>query len=310
MRILVTGADGFVGRHAVAELLAAGHEVVAATQSGGEVAGARPLRMDVRDQHVVRRALESAAPDAILHLAAIAFVPDARKNPLAAFETNAGGTLGVLVAAGEVAPLARVVVVSSAEVYGRAPSAAPLREDVEMAPVTLYGASKAAAEHVARVRALEGQDAVVLRPFNHIGPGQGDAYVVPSFARQIAELERSGSGVLRHGNLDAVRDFLDVRDVAAAYRIALTAARGTLEPGRPYNVCSGTGTRIADVVAALAGAARRPVRTEVDPARLRPVDVPAFVGDPSRFRAATGFAPAIALQRTLMDVLEEARRRS
>ncbi len=311
MKILVTGASGFVGQHAVRTLLGARHDVVGATEDGRGPQEIETRRLDVRDEHVVVRTLEQVGPDAVLHLAAIAFVPDAQKNPRFAFDINAVGTLNLLHAARVVTPDARVVVISSAEVYGPVadPEEMPLVEDRVLRPATHYGAGKAAAEHVARVFALEGQDVVVLRPFNHIGPGQRDDFVVPSFARQVARLEAGdGDGVLRHGNLDAVRDFLDVRDVVAAYERALTAARGVLEPGRPYNLCSGRGVKIAEIVSHLVGRSRRPIETEVDPARLRKIDVPVYVGSADRLRAAIGFEPAFTLERTLDDVLDEARR--
>lgn len=307
MRVLVTGAAGFVGRHAVRELRGRGHEVVAASLEGFAVEDAIPLALDVRRLEEVRAAIATHRPDAILHLAAIAFVPAVTKDPLLGFETNATGTLVVLTAMREHAPGARCVVVSTAEVYGRIATADPISEDAPMNPASLYGASKAAAEHVARAFAQEGLDVVVLRPFNHIGPGQDPAYVVASFAKQIAELESRGGGVLHHGNLDAIRDFTDVRDMVRAYAIALELDRGALAPGRPFNVCSGRGVPIGDLVARMIAAARAPVRAELDPSRVRKVDVPVFVGDPTRFRAATSFAPSIDFEITLRDILASAR---
>lgn len=308
MRILVTGAAGFVGRHVVRVLRGRGHEVVAASLEGLVVEDAIPLALDVRDHAAVRAAFAEKRPEAVLHLAAIAFVPAVTKDPLLGFETNATGTLVVLSALREAAPDARCVVISTAEVYGRSDlGAKPLPEETPLSPASLYGASKAAAEHLARAFALEGQDVVVLRPFNHIGPGQDKAYVVSSFAFQIAELERSGGGVLRHGNLDAIRDFTDVRDMVRAYALALEAPRGKLTAGVPYNVCSGRGVAIAELVKRLVAMAGVPVRTELDPTRVRKVDVPVFVGDPARFRDAVGFTPEIDFDTTLRDILAAAR---
>lgn len=307
MRVLVTGAAGFVGRHAVRELRHRGHEVIAASLEGFAIDDAIPIRLDVRRLEEVRAAISGHRPDAVLHLAAIAFVPAVSRDPLLGFETNATGTVVMLAAMRESAPEARCVVVSTAEVYGRISSAEPIREEAPMNPASLYGASKAAAEHVARAFAQEGGDVVILRPFNHIGPGQDSQYVVASFAKQIAELERAGGGVLRHGNLDAIRDFTDVRDMVRAYALALEAPRGELEPGRPYNVCSGVGVTIGDLVARMIGAARAPVSAELDPSRIRKVDVPVFVGDPTRFRRATSFVPQFPFEITLADILDAAR---
>ena len=312
MRVLVTGASGFVGAHAVARLVAAGHEVIGATPDGAPVEGAKPLRIDIRDRHVLVRSLESARPDAVLHLAAIAFVPEARKNPLVAFETNANGTLNLLSACSESCPDVRVVLVSTAEVYGMVndETAIPITERQPVAPVTIYGASKAAAEHVAAVAARDGFDVVVLRPFNHIGPGQAEDYVVSSFAHQIARMEkRDAEPVLRHGNLDAVRDFTDVRDVVDAYERAVSAPIGRLERGRPYNVCSSRGVSIASVVSALIERARCEITTEIDEDRLRPSDVPVSIGDGTRLRDAVGFTPSIEIDQTLDDILADARSR-
>lgn len=307
MRILVTGANGFVGHHAVAHLLAAGHDVVGASIEGTAPAGARPVRLDVRDHHVMVRVLETVLPDAILHLAGIAYVPAARRDPRGAFETNANGSLCVMAACAEVAADCRVVLVSSAEVYGVVAGSEPIVEDQPLRPVTVYGASKAAAEHLAVAYAREGLDVVVLRPFNHIGPGQADTFMVASFARQIAQLERVGGGELRHGNLSAIRDFLDVRDIVRAYELALLAPRGRLVAGQPYNLCSGHGVSVEQIVTRLIASARVAVRPVLDADRLRPVDLPVLVGDPGRFRAATGFAPTLALDDTLADILAAAR---
>lgn len=304
MRVLVTGANGFVGEHAVAVLRSRGHTVIAGTLGGEQVADAISCALDVRDTGSIDHAVREHAPEGILHLAAIAFVPAAQKDPQLAFATNAGGTLNLLHAARRTAPACRVILVSTAEVYGPAPpERMPLSEELPMRPATLYGASKASAEHLARAFANEGLDVVILRPFNHIGPGQKEPYVVASFAAQIAALERQGGGVLRHGNLDAQRDFLDVRDVVRGYAMALEAERGRLISGQPYNLCAGQGVTIGSIVKELAARARCEVRTEIDPARLRKVDVPVYIGDPSRFRTALGFAPEIPFARTLDDIL-------
>lgn len=309
MRVLVTGSNGFVGRHACAALRARGHDVIGAGFAP-HADDAGTLALDVRDFRAVEDVVATSRPDAVLHLAAIAFVPQAKDDPSGAFAINAQGTLHVLAAVAARAKSARCVVVSSAEVYGRASDdEMPLRETRAPRPVTVYGASKAAAEHLARAYAADGLDVRVLRPFNHVGPGQDERFVVASFARQIAQLERSGGGVVQHGNLSAVRDFLDVRDVASVYALALEAERGVLAPGEPFNLCSGDGRTIESIVRAFAELARAPVELRLDPTRLRAVDVPRFVGSADALRAALRWQPAFAWPQTLRDVLEDARSR-
>jgi GDP-4-dehydro-6-deoxy-D-mannose reductase len=309
VRVLVTGSNGFVGRHACAALRARGHVVIGAGFAP-HASDAGTLALDVRDFRAVEDVVATSRPDAVLHLAAIAFVPQAKDDPSGAFAINAQGTLHVLAAVAARAKSARCVVVSSAEVYGRASGdEMPLRETRAPRPVTVYGASKAAAEHLARAYAADGLDVRVLRPFNHVGPGQDERFVVASFARQIAQLERSGGGVVQHGNLSAVRDFLDVRDVASVYALALEAERGVLAPGEPFNLCSGDGRTIESIVRAFAELARAPVELRLDPARLRAVDVPRFVGSADALRAALRWQPAFAWPQTLRDVLEDARSR-
>jgi GDP-4-dehydro-6-deoxy-D-mannose reductase len=309
VRVLVTGSNGFVGRHACAALRARGHDVIGAGFAP-HASDAGTLALDVRDFRAVEDVVATSRPDAVLHLAAIAFVPQAKDDPSGAFAINAQGTLHVLAAVAARAKAARCVVVSSAEVYGRASDdEMPLRETRAPRPVTVYGASKAAAEHLARAYAADGLDVRVLRPFNHVGPGQDERFVVASFARQIAQLERSGGGVVQHGNLSAVRDFLDVRDVASVYALALEAERGVLAPGEPFNLCSGDGRTIESIVRAFAELARAPVELRLDPTRLRAVDVPRFVGSADALRAALRWQPAFAWPQTLRDVLEDARSR-
>lgn len=312
MRVLVTGSNGFVGKHACAALRARGHDVVGAGFAP-QAADDGTLALDVRDFAAVKHVVATSRPDAVLHLAAIAFVPQAKDDPSGAFAINAQGTLHVLAALAahaKDAKSARCVVVSSAEVYGRADEREmPLAESRPPRPVTVYGASKAAAEHLARAYAADGLDVRVLRPFNHVGPGQDERFVVASFARQVAQLERAGGGVVQHGNLSAVRDFLDVRDVANVYALALEAERGVLAPGEPYNVCSGEGRTIESIVRAFAERARVPVELKLDPSRLRAVDVPTFVGAPGALRAALRWQPAYAWGETIGDVLDDARSR-
>lgn len=307
MRLLIVGGTGFVGRHLVSACCAAGDEVVATGRPGEPPPGdspARWLELDLLDADSVGATLESARPEGIVHLAGQANVAEANRDPVATFRVNAEGTLRVLAEARARAPDARVVVVTSAEVYGAAaPSEMPIPETRELAPRTPYGVSKAAADlAAAQAAAGWGLHVVRMRPFNHVGPGQRRGFVVPDFASQVAAIERGESeALLRVGNLSARRDFTDVRDVARGYRLALERGRA----GRAYNLCSGTSTPIEAVLDFLVGRSAVPIRVVLDEARLRPSDVPDFRGDPSRARDELGWMPHVPLEVSLAEALEE-----
>jgi GDP-4-dehydro-6-deoxy-D-mannose reductase len=305
MRVLVTGADGFVGRHLVATLTERGHEVLGADR---RAAGGDSLVLDVTDPLNVRGVLELAQPDAIAHLAGQAFVPASIEDPTATFDVNAQGTLHVLESVRALSGDSRgprVLVVSSADVYGaQPPDAYPLRETAPPLPRNPYAASKVAAEALALayVHAF-GLDAVVTRAFNHIGPGQDARFAATAFAIQLARVAAGGERVVRVGNLDASRDFLAVQDVCAAYALLLEGG-GTA--GEIYNVCSGTATTMREVLRQLITIASAPVEVREDPERMRPSDVPVSVGDAAKLRAATGWRPRIPLPAALRAVYDDA----
>src|SRR5690348_4175329 len=280
-RVLVTGAAGFVGGHLRAEL---GEAFV-------------PFEGDVLDFEALRVAVRGA--DAVVHLAAESSVAASWEDSFRAWRANVDGTVNVLSAVRAEQPGARVLFTSTCEVYGNA-SRIPTPEDERIAPVSPYGATKAAAELACGVSGL---DVVVTRATNHGGPGQDERFAVGPWTRQIARLEAEGGGTLRVGDLSAERDFLDVRDVCRAYRLLLepAVAAGT------YNVASGQTVTMAKVVELLVGLARVPLRVEPDEARMRPADIPRLSGDPSKLRAATGWEPQIPLERTLADTLAAAR---
>ncbi|MGH9281585.1 MAG: GDP-mannose 4,6-dehydratase [Acidimicrobiales bacterium] len=293
MRALVTGGSGFVGPWLISHLAEMGDEVVSV---GGEV--------DVTDAGAVADLMGKVRPDAVYHLAGLAHVGRSWEEPAEYLRVNAVGTLHVAEAARALDARPRLLVVSSAEVYGAVrPEQLAVGEDEPLRPVSPYAASKAAAELVG-LQACLGRDLPVIRarPFNHTGAGQSTTFAVPAFARRIAEAVRVGRPALKVGNLSAARDLLDVRDVARAYR--LLVERG--EPGQVYNVCSGRAVVMEDVVRRLLALAGADLALEEDPDLLRPVDVPVLEGDPSRLRAATGWHPAIPLDDTLTAVLDEA----
>lgn len=296
MRALVTGASGFVGRHLAAALRDDGAEDISWPA------------IDVTDITTIRNALDAARPTHVFHLAAQTFVPDSLASPEATYRVNVIGTALVAQGIREYAKssetMPRLIFTSSAEVYGpRERRDFPLKETLDPRPANPYAASKAAAEAVllGEARSLK-LDVVVARAFNHIGPGQSDRFVVPAFASQLARIAHGEPPVLMVGNVDAARDFLDVRDVVRAY-IAL-ARDG--ECGEIYNVCSGNAVTIRDVLRELVTIAHVPVEIREDTARLRPSDVPLFVGSAQKLRDRTGWTPEIPLGRSLRDVYEAA----
>jgi GDP-4-dehydro-6-deoxy-D-mannose reductase len=282
-RVLVTGPDGFVGGHLRTEL-------------GGEFV---PFEGDVLDSVALARAVRDTRPTAVVHLAALSSVGESWGGVSEVWRTNVLGTVNVIEAVRVEAPAARVLLVSSGDVYGRAPRI-PTPEEAPVAPVSPYGASKAAAELVCQ-QAPE-LEVVVARSFPHVGPGQDERFAVGSWAAQLARLRNEGGGVLRAGNLEVERDLTDVRDVCRAYRLLLDSS----VPGGTYNVASGRGARLQRVVELLVELAGVPVRVEQESSRLRPTETPVLVGDPSKLRAATGWQPEIPLERSLRDALEAA----
>jgi GDP-4-dehydro-6-deoxy-D-mannose reductase len=294
MRVVVTGAGGFVGRHLVRELASRGADAI----------GVDRAEADVCDAGAVADLVARARPDAVVHLAAQSRAARSFADPAETLSVNVLGTLAVLEAVRRNAPHARLVVASSAEVYGAPPEGAlPVAETAPLAPVNPYGASKVAQETVAlQYHRAYGLDVVVARAFNAVGPGQSTDFALPSFASQLAAIARGEApAVLRVGNLDAERDFVDVRDVARAY--ALLVERGA-EPGT-YNICTGVAVSIRQALDLLVAASGLDVRVEVDAARMRPADAPRLVGDPRRLASATGWRPELRLVRSLADLYAE-----
>ena len=255
--------------------------------------------MDVADPSAVEARLEEVRPEAIVHLAAQSSVAISWQKPELTYRVNYVGTRVVLEAARRVAPEARVILVSSADVYGSSPpGAGPFTEESPLRPRSPYARSKAAADLLGGVFAARGLDVVRVRPFNHTGRGQTDVFVLASFARQVATIEAGRSEpVLRVGNLDSVRDFLDIEDVVDAY--ALLLGRDV----RPdaYNVASGVGVRIGDALESLCELAGIEPRVEVNPDYIRPTDI--AVGDARHLRSETGWEPRVPFRQTLAALL-------
>ena len=319
MRALVTGASGFVGQWLVEAMLRRGWTVTGAGPDASfEASPAFPggadvrravawVPCDVRSPDDLNRALDAARPDAIVHLAGIAAVTAATRDPGLAAETNVLSTVRLLGlvrerrTAGTLDP--RVLVIGSGEQYGRHDSAdLPLREDAEQRPYTVYAATKAAQEVFALQAHREtGMQVVCARPFNHTGPGQNPNFLVPAFVARSLALRGRPAPVLVTGNQHTWRDFLHVADVAAAYITLLE--RGV--PGEAYNVSSGVATQVGELAARVL--ARVGVRAElrVDPALARPADVPMLVGDSTRLRAL-GWAPTHDVDSIIDDLIHAA----
>jgi GDP-4-dehydro-6-deoxy-D-mannose reductase len=296
MKAIITGAAGFVGHHLDRHLRTAGDEVVGIDREHGP---------DLLDAEGVRRALHEHRPDAVYHLGGWSDVGASWEHPLEAFRINAEGTLNVVQACRDLG--ARVLIVSSADVYGKVRmDELPLTEESPLRPVTPYAASKVAADHLA-LQAWLGYEieAIRVRAFNHLGPGQSHHFVCPALAERVARNEVEGGEVVTVGNLTPRRDFTDVRDVVRAYRLLVEHG----EAGEAYNVCSGRDLAVSELAERLVAMAHRPMRLEADPALQRPVEVPVLRGSFTKLEKITGWHPEIPLDQTLTDVLDDWRSR-
>jgi GDP-4-dehydro-6-deoxy-D-mannose reductase len=290
--VLVTGAAGFVGQHFT--------RFVETMRDWRAIA--TPEDFDLRDADNVARTLAALpVPDAVLHLAAQSNVPQAFADPLATLQVNFLGTLRLLQALKAGSFRGRFVYVGTADAYGLVPEAdLPVREDHALAPRNPYAVSKAAAEAlVYQWTQSEGLDAVMVRPFNHIGPGQDERFAVAAFARQVAEISLGRCAArIEVGDLDVTRDFTDVRDVVRAYAKLLTQG----ESGTVYNIGSGVESRLREMLETLIALAGIKADVVVDRARLRPAEQRRMAADATRIRQATGWQPAYPLEQTLKDI--------
>lgn len=308
-RILVTGASGFVGRWLRRELeerqLQPGIDLVVLTAN--DLAAASLNATDISDKRQATALIQASQPTAIIHLAAIAAPGDARKVPERAWDVNFRGTMNLAYAAMELVPNTRFIFAGSSEAYGASfieGGGIPIGEDAALKPMSVYGATKAAADIMLGQLAYEGLKAIRFRPFNHTGPGQTDAYVVPAFARQIADILADVSAPrISVGNLSAYRDFLDVRDVVRAYADAALNEVTAETFGKAFNLASGHSTQIQTILDVFLEIADVPVEVIIDPTRLRPSDIPVAAGNSDAAYHAFGWKPEIALKNTLKDVL-------
>jgi GDP-4-dehydro-6-deoxy-D-mannose reductase len=313
MRFLITGFSGFAGQHLAALLMAEGHEVHATLHRAAsrdalaarfpQLAG-RLHVADVTDADALAHTVATVRPEGIFHLAAITFVPDTVADPAAAMRVNVLGGLHVFAAVARHAPSCRVLAVGSGDAYGAVRAdELPVREDCPFRPLSPYGASKAALDLLGHQWAHgAGLDIIRVRAFNHTGPGQRPDFVCPDFARQLVAMARGERRpVLEVGDLEVVRDFTDVRDVAAAYLAAWQ--RGT--SGEAYNVCSGVGISLRSIVEMLSELVGVRAEIKVASERLRRTSVPVLIGSAEKLAGATGWTPRHALRDTLRAVVDD-----
>ncbi|HQT63938.1 MAG: hypothetical protein B7Z75_03855 [Acidocella sp. 20-57-95] len=300
-RILLTGADGFVGKHLLPSLQA--------VFPGAAIIGTGVATLDVTDAAATSEFIKAHQPDACIHLAGIAAIGAAQSDPDTAWAVNFYGALNIARAILAHAPPCRMIFISSSEIYGTSFTTwLALDETALPAPLNLYAATKAAAELALGAMTSDGLRLLRLRPFNHTGPGQREAFVVPAFAHQIARIEAGlAPPQMAVGALTPERDFLDVRDVCAAYAQGLQKF-DTLPNNSVLNIASGKPVKIGTILEILLARARCKIHIVTDPARLRPVEISRAVGDASRAKHVLGWQPKYQLEDTLGDVLDAARK--
>lgn len=306
MRVLITGATGFVGSHLLEEYVSRDARIYATKKFRSDMSNVEDicgditlLDMDITDAHSVDKAVRAARPEIIHHLAAQSFVPASWSYPTETFQTNALGTLNLFEAVKKNCPEAVIHIASSSEVYG-IPATLPITENMIPNPVSPYGVSKLAMDRLG-YQYYKSYDLkiVVTRAFNHTGPRRGDAFVCSSFAKQIAEIEKGKRERLYVGNLDAIRDFTDVRDICKAYCLAVKSCKF----GEPYNICSGKSSSIQQILDRLISMSKSEIKVEPDFYRMRPSDLTVLEGDCTKFRKQTGWGPQREFVGTLEDLL-------
>jgi GDP-4-dehydro-6-deoxy-D-mannose reductase len=312
MRVLITGACGFVGPYLADALRRVCDEVtIVATGTTPEVHSllGRVSALDVTDRAAVTAAVNSYQPTHVVNLAGLAAPAAAAANPTVAWQVHVQGVLNLAHAILEQAPDCWLLNAGSGLVYGEsAKSGLPLDENELLVPIDEYGVTKAAADLAVGALTRRGLKSIRLRPFNHTGARQAETFVIPAFAMQIAKIEAGlAPPVIRVGNLDAERDFLDVRDVVDAYALAAVSASSLQEPSLILNVASGVPQRIGDVLERLLAKSNVKISIEHDPTRLRPSDLPRIIGNSARLRQKLGWAPAYSFDDTLATVLDNCR---
>jgi GDP-4-dehydro-6-deoxy-D-mannose reductase len=309
MRVLITGASGFVGRHLVVALaaLAEKPDIVACTygERASRLLDIREISLDVTDAERTLAVIQAEQPTHVMHLAGVSVVSEAIRDVRKTWDVNTQGTLNVALAIKAGVPTCRLLFCSSAQVYGGSfRSGKPLAEDAPLDPQNIYASSKAAADLLIGQLAREGLRAIRLRPFNHTGPGQLPELVVASFAAQIAAIEHGKQEpVIRVGNLSVRREFLDVRDVVDAYVRAIQRF-DSLSNGAVFNIASGEAISVDAILKMLLTMSSKKIKVMPDPQRMRLNDTPVMVGDAEAARRALEWMPRRAVADTLKSVLD------
>lgn len=315
MKTLITGVTGFVGSHLAEYLVSQGHEVYGTYRVRSRMEHLTSVQSkitlvecELKDANSVDQLIASVQPDRIFHLAAQSFVPTSWNSPEDTLINNIASEVNLFEAVRKYKVPARIQVACSSEEYGCVrPEETPICEDNPLRPLSPYGVSKVAQDLLAyQYHQSYGLYTVRTRTFNHEGPRRGESFVLSNFAKQIAEIEKGRKlPVLYVGNLEAIRDFTDVRDIVEAYRLALEYG----EPGEVYNIASGQPVRIQDALDQLLKLTKVSIEVRQDPARMRPSDVLILHGDASRFHEKTGWVPKVPFEQTLRDMLDYWRER-
>lgn len=306
MKVLVTGANGFVGPHLIQALIEAGHEVVATGSQGKDALphGVELLSLDLTDRSQVD-SLDFQSIEGVIHLAGLAAVGPSFDEPMRYIQVNGGIEVNLFEAAQAQGVKPKFVIISSGSLYDPS-SPLPLTEESTVKCASPYSVSKLLQEQFASYYNLRGFECVIARPFNHIGPGQNPGFLVPDLAKQIAEAEKSGDKTIGVGNLSAKRDYTDVRDIVRAYIALLDKGIS----GEVYNICSGRPVSGDEILKGLLNnTANSGLEPKVDRAKVRPVDAQEIYGDFSKLKSDTGWEPQIALSETLREALEDWRAR-
>jgi GDP-4-dehydro-6-deoxy-D-mannose reductase len=306
MNVLVTGAAGFVGGHLVKELKDNGHEVVAAiNNSENPIAGVRCVSADLSVADEVNKSVDFKSIDAVIHLAGLAAVGPSFDAPLHYITVNAGIEINLYEACILQNAKPKFLIISSGSLYDPK-SQMPIDEESPVVASSPYSVSKITQESLAKYYGNRGFEYVIARPFNHIGPGQNPGFIVPDFAKQIVVAEKGEATKIMVGNLEAKRDYTDVRDIAKAYRLLVESDKAV---GQTFNICSGNSVSGQEILDKLLTKSEVRLKIAQDPERMRPSDIPEIIGDHSKISSAIGWQPQYSIDQSLQDALDDWRNR-